>query len=114
MCFDTYRFHYGWKTPLRAEQPFTVQASLFVDASVQNVHSDHTWVHGVGVLLHSSLGHRLPRMAVEAKPKKQIIVTLKTLMCIISFKRLCIQCCMFCGWSVTRGHIMKYCTKVQL
>lgn len=67
--FETHRFHYGWETPLCAEQPLTVQASLFVDAPVQNIHSNHTGVHGVGVLLHGSLGHRLPRMAVEGKSK---------------------------------------------
>lgn len=40
---------------------------MFVDVSVQNVHTDHAGVHGVGVLLHSSLGHRFPRMAVNAQ-----------------------------------------------
>lgn len=46
-----------------------MQASLFVDVSVQNVHTDHAGVHGVGILLHSSLGHRFPRMAVDATQK---------------------------------------------
>lgn len=41
-----------------------MEASLFVDVSVQNVHTDHTGVHGVGIFLHSSLGHRFPRVAV--------------------------------------------------
>lgn len=67
--FGTHRFDYGGKTPLCAEQSFTVEASLFVDVSVQNVHTDHTGVHGVGILLHGSLGHRLPRMAVRGKQK---------------------------------------------
>lgn len=61
---ETHRFHNGWKTPLCAEKSFAVETSLFVDISVQNVHTDHTGVHGVGILLHSSLGHRFPRMAV--------------------------------------------------
>lgn len=63
----TYRFHYGWKTPLCAEQSLAVEASPFVDVPVQNVHADHAGVHGVGILLHSSFGHRFPRMAVDAR-----------------------------------------------
>lgn len=66
---ETHGFHYWWKTPFRAEESFAVEASLPVDVSVQNVHTDHAGVHRVGVLLHSSLGHRFPRMAVDATQK---------------------------------------------
>lgn len=66
---ETHGFHYGRKTPLCAEESFAVEASLFVDVSVQNVHTDHAGVHWVGILLHGSLGHRFPRMAVNATQK---------------------------------------------
>lgn len=64
---QTHRFHYGWKAPLCAEESFTVETSPFVDVSVQHIHPNHTGVHRVGILLHSSLGHCFPRMAVVKK-----------------------------------------------
>lgn len=70
MFLITYRFHYGWQTPLCAKQSFTVEASLLVDVSVQNIHSDHAGVHWIGILLHSSLGYHFPRMAVKTRPQK--------------------------------------------
>lgn len=51
-----------------------MEASLFVDASVQHIHSDNAGVHGVGVLLHGSLGDRLPRMTVEGRPRNNNII----------------------------------------
>lgn len=66
---ETHGFHDGRKTPLCAEESFAVEATPFVDVSVQNVHTDHAGVHGVGILLHSSLGHRFPRVAVDATQK---------------------------------------------
>lgn len=64
---QTHRFHYGWKAPLCAEESFTAETSLLVDVSVQHIHPNHTGVHRVGVLLHSSLGHCFPRMTVVEK-----------------------------------------------
>lgn len=66
---ETHGFHDGWKTPLCAEESFAVEATPFVNVSVQNVHTDHAGVHGVGILLHSSLGHRFPRVAVDVTQK---------------------------------------------
>lgn len=66
---ETHGFHDGWKTPLCAEESFAVEATPFVDVSVQNVHTDHAGVHGVGILLHSSLGYRFPRVAVDVTQK---------------------------------------------
>lgn len=55
-----------------------MEATLCVDVSVQNVHTDHAGVHGVGILLHGGLGHRFPRMAVDATQKVSEMTFLKT------------------------------------
>lgn len=72
----THRGDDGWKTPLCAEKSIAVETSLLVYASVQNIHSKHTGVHGVGIFLHCCLGYRFPRMAVKRKKKG----TLRTLL----------------------------------
>lgn len=64
---NTYRLDDGGQAPLSAQQPVAVQASPCVHTTVQHIHPKHTGVHGVGVLLHRSLGDCLPRMAVEGR-----------------------------------------------
>lgn len=56
----TDRSHDAREAPLCAEESVAVQASLFIQTTVQHVHPDHIRVHGVWVLPHGSLDHRLP------------------------------------------------------
>ena len=48
-----------------------MQASLRVQAAVQHVHPDNVRVHGVGVLPHGGLDHRLPRVAAVKSADNQ-------------------------------------------
>lgn len=67
-----------------------MEATLFVDVSVQNVHTDHAGVHGVGILLHSSLGHRFPRVAVDVTQKILEITFRKKIVVFPSY--FCFKC----------------------
>lgn len=61
----TDRSHNAREAPLSAEQSVAVQASSCIQAAVQHVHPDHVRVHGVRVLPHGGLDHRLPRVAAH-------------------------------------------------
>lgn len=67
----TDRSHDGREAPLCAEESVAVQASLRVQAAVQHVHPDNVRVHGVGVLSHGGLDHRLPRVAAVKTVQNQ-------------------------------------------
>lgn len=56
----TYRSHNGWQPPLCAEESVAVQTPLLIQAAVEHVHPHNVGVHGVRVLPHGSLDHRLP------------------------------------------------------
>lgn len=68
----TDRSHNAREAPLGAEEPVAVQASLLIQIAVQHVHPDHVWVHGVGVLPHSGLDHRLPRVTAHTTAQRNM------------------------------------------
>lgn len=62
-----YRFYNTGQSPLRAEKTVTVQPPLVIQAPVEDIYSYHTWIHGVGVLSHSSFDHGIPGVSVKGR-----------------------------------------------
>lgn len=63
----TYRFDNAGQSPLCAQKTVTVQPPLVIQAPVEDIYSYHTWIHGVGVLSHSSFDHGIPGMSVKGR-----------------------------------------------
>lgn len=63
--FMTDRSYDTRQSPLCAEESVAVEASLCIQTAVQHIHTYNVGVHGVGVLPHGSLDHRLPGVTAQ-------------------------------------------------
>lgn len=72
----TNRSHHTRQAPLSAQQPVAVKTAVFIQVSVQDVHSYHTGVHGIGVLSHRCFDHCLPGIAGKSRITRQFMFML--------------------------------------